>query len=352
LRQETYRACLIGCGRMGATIDDEVRDRPDSFRWLPYSHAAACGAVERLSLAAVSDVVPAKVEAARERYRVARGYTDYREMIEQERPELLCIATRPATHAETVVFAAEHGVRALYCEKPLCCSMEEADTMVAACEQHGVHFNYGTQRRYIPLYRTLRELIDTGGVGHPQALIAHCGIGAALWSHTHTADMLMYLAGDSEIDYVQGTVHAGDEDWDGERLTTDPGIPMGYARCRNGIHAYMVAGFGFDFEVSGSEGTLRTLNDGMSVQWRRAQEPWRLLEEAAFLDVPRESGTVNGLRELVSALDGQGETTGGIQRARASLEMVFGIVESHRRGGARVRLPLANRQLAIRPEGW
>ena len=35
-----YSACLIGCGRMGATIDDEVRDHPQSFRWIPYSHAA------------------------------------------------------------------------------------------------------------------------------------------------------------------------------------------------------------------------------------------------------------------------------------------------------------------------
>ncbi|MCZ6679711.1 MAG: hypothetical protein O7E52_20975 [Candidatus Poribacteria bacterium] len=35
-----YKACLIGCGRMGATIDDEVRDHPHSFLWPPYSHAA------------------------------------------------------------------------------------------------------------------------------------------------------------------------------------------------------------------------------------------------------------------------------------------------------------------------
>ncbi|SVE00582.1 uncharacterized protein METZ01_LOCUS453436, partial [marine metagenome] len=28
---KTYTAALVGCGRMGATIDDEVRDRPNSF---------------------------------------------------------------------------------------------------------------------------------------------------------------------------------------------------------------------------------------------------------------------------------------------------------------------------------
>ena len=42
---KTYRAGLIGCGRMGATIDDEVRDRPHSDLFLPYSHAAALAAI-------------------------------------------------------------------------------------------------------------------------------------------------------------------------------------------------------------------------------------------------------------------------------------------------------------------
>jgi hypothetical protein len=118
MAQTTYRACLIGCGRMGATIDDEVRDRPDSLRWLPYSHAAACTAIDRVDLVAVADVVPEKVEEIKRRYAVPRGYTDYRELIRSERPDILCIATRPGPHEEQVIFAAENGVRAIYCEKP------------------------------------------------------------------------------------------------------------------------------------------------------------------------------------------------------------------------------------------
>lgn len=348
----TYKACLIGCGRMGATIDDEVRDRPDSVRWLPYSHAAACAAVERLTLVAVADVVAAKVEAARARYQVPRGYAGYREMIVKEQPDLLCIATRPATHAETTVFAAEHGVRAIYCEKPLCCSLVEADAMVATCERYGVWFNYGTQCRYTPLFRKLRELIETGGIGRPEAVIACCGVSAAMWGHTHTADMLMFLAGDAEVEEVQATVAATHEDWDGDCLRIDAGITMGYAHFRNGVHGYLTAGSGDEYEVRGSEGTLRTLNGGSGVEWRRAREPWHLLEVESFPDVSQQSGTVSGLRELVAALDEGSETTGGIRRARASQEMIFGWVESHRRAGARVPLPLENRALAIRPAGW
>ena len=79
----TYKACLIGCGRMGATIDDEVAGRPDSFIWQPFSHAAAAVACERTDLVAVSDVFAEKAEAIRQRYGAERAYTDYQEMIEK-----------------------------------------------------------------------------------------------------------------------------------------------------------------------------------------------------------------------------------------------------------------------------
>ena len=103
---ERYKTVLIGCGRMGATIDDEVQDRPDRHLWLPYSHAAAAVACERTELVAVSDVIADKAEAIRQRYEVAVCYTDYREMIEEEKPDIVCIATRPATHSEITVFCS------------------------------------------------------------------------------------------------------------------------------------------------------------------------------------------------------------------------------------------------------
>ena len=58
----TYRAGLIGCGRMGATIDDEVTGRPHNKRPLPYSHAAAVAACDRTELVAVADVAREKAE--------------------------------------------------------------------------------------------------------------------------------------------------------------------------------------------------------------------------------------------------------------------------------------------------
>ena len=72
---DRYRTALIGCGRMGATIDDEVRDHPNSHLWIPYSHAAAAVACERTDLVAVSDVLAEKAESIRDRYGVPVCHT-------------------------------------------------------------------------------------------------------------------------------------------------------------------------------------------------------------------------------------------------------------------------------------
>ena len=152
-------SAAVGWGQRLMTRFETI---PQSFRWIPYSHAAGHTASEHIDLIAVSDVLPEKVKVIQERYNVPEGYTDYREMIRKEKPDIVSIATRPATHAEITVFAAENGVKGIYCEKPLCCSMEEADAMLEACEKHGVKFNYGTQRRYMP---TLSENAGTNRPG-------------------------------------------------------------------------------------------------------------------------------------------------------------------------------------------
>jgi predicted dehydrogenase len=252
---------------MGATIDDEVNDN------LPFSHAAGYTAVKNIDLVAVSDPIVEKVETIQKRYHVLNGYTDYREMVEREQPDIVSVATRPGSHAEITIFAAENGVKGIYCEKPLCCSMAEADAMVKACAAYNVKFNYGTNRRYQAIYWKMRELIEEGEIGNLQCVICHCGISAAQWMHTHTSDMMMYLAGDPEIEFVQGHITANDSDWEGDRLNIDPGIPMGYVQFKNGVFGYQLAAGGYEFEASGSKGKLRMPDQRIRVampNWRWA----------------------------------------------------------------------------------
>lgn len=347
----TYRVGLIGCGRMGATIDDEVKSRPDSHLFLPYSHAAAIVACERMELVAVSDPIAEKAETIRERYGAQQAYGDYREMIEKENLDVVSVATRPGPHAEQVIFAAEAGVKGIYCEKSLCNAVHEMDAMLAACEPRGVKFNYGTQRRYAALYRNARALIERGELGEVQAVIAHCGVSVAQWGHTHAADMMLFFAGDGEAEFAQGTTDARDEEWEGDRLMRDPAISSAYVKFKNGVHSYLVASTGWEFEIAGTEGKLQTLSNGMGYSLRKKDEHG----DYRPVDPPEaviESGTLRGMEDIVQALDCDGDTQGNLQLACRSQEMIFAMVESSRRGGARVDLPLENRALSIAPDHY
>ena len=56
----------MGCGRMGATIDDEIVGHHNEFLWVPFSHAAAVLSCRRTHLVAVSDVIEEKAKIVKE----------------------------------------------------------------------------------------------------------------------------------------------------------------------------------------------------------------------------------------------------------------------------------------------
>src|SRR5919199_4711613 len=170
---KTYRAALVGCSRMGAFIDNEVRSSRSIV--LPYSHASGYEACDRTDLVAGSDLREDVLAAFGKRYGVPpeRRYTDYRQMIDREQPDILSVATQPEQRAEVALYAVDHGVRALYCEKPLCTSVAEAHQLVAVVERRGVAFNMGTNRRWHPGFDALRDLIASGELGTLQTLVIY-----------------------------------------------------------------------------------------------------------------------------------------------------------------------------------
>jgi hypothetical protein len=66
-----------------------------------------------------------------------REYTDYRQMLEQERPDLVSVVPPDDHHAAPVIAAAESGVKGIICEKPLAGSLADADRMIEAVERSG-----------------------------------------------------------------------------------------------------------------------------------------------------------------------------------------------------------------------
>ena len=104
----TYRGAIVGCGRIGSTIDDEQVDRPQ-FRY-PWAHAPAIIEAKGVELVAASDLREEQLADFKHRWGVTALYSDYREMIKKEKPDIVCITTKVEERAEVVIGAAEAGV--------------------------------------------------------------------------------------------------------------------------------------------------------------------------------------------------------------------------------------------------
>ncbi len=348
-----YTAAVIGCSRMGAFIDNEVADSNPSS--LPYSHAAGYESVERIDLIACSDLRTDVMAKFGERYGVPseRQYTDYKELILKERPDIVSIATQPEHRAEIAVFACENGVKALYCEKALCASLEEADRIAQAVQRHGVVFNMGTNRRWDVGFDAMKALIDSGDLGALQSIIIYAN-GTLFNTSSHTFDLAMRLNDDVPAEWVQAFLPRGDELIDGDTVTDDPSA-QATIQFANGVIAYaLLTRRASEYEAICERGTITALNNGSGWQLRRINNSGNRrgrLEDDVYPAPPPQSSTKRLIEDLVHALDTGAPTRGGVQVARANQELIMACIESHRRGGARVQLPLIGSTLRLHRAG-
>lgn len=340
MTQKTYRVAIVGLGRMGSTIDDELPPGSPA-----YSIAAACRESARLEVVTGADIDPAKRTAFQNRWGVTALYEDYLEMIEQEKPDMVAICTRGDLHAEMAVKTAEAGVPLIYCEKAIACSGREADAVLAAVTQHGALFNTGVLRRFNRIYHQAKALIEQGEIGEPRAAV-HYAASNLLHGHIHSLDTLSFLLGDPKIVSVLGELFPRELAIENNRLDKDPnGIFQ--VLFANGVEATSVPAGGWEFEVLGTQGSVRVLSNGDGILLRKSSDQ----KGRHWVDTPvpasePHSTTQFCLEDLVGALEEGRQTLGHIEVTHHLTEACLAIAESHRLQ-QRVTLPLLNRDLYI-----
>jgi len=346
---KTYRAAVIGCSRMGGFIDNEVAGLPNHVP--PYSHAAGFVACDRTDLVACSDVREDVMEQFGLRYNIpkSRQYTDYRAMIAQENLEIVSVATQPEPRAEIVIYAAEHGVKAIYAEKALSASVVEADAMVEALERNKVFLNLGTNRRWSTAYDKMKEILDSGELGKLKSLLIY-NMGTLSNTGSHMIDLIMWLNHDEPAQWVQAHLPDSDSMFDGDLLYEDP-RGEGIIHFANGVTAYaMLTPRGVEFEAICEDGTIAALNDATEWIVRRRLPDAQGRKNLTLVESPvtmPTSSTLHLIEDLVHSLDTGEPSRCGIRNAAASNEILFAFIESHRRDGARVSLPLEHRTLRM-----
>jgi len=93
-----------------------------------------------------------------------KGYMSYIEMLRQESPDIVLIASPHRLHAQIALEAIDAGAH-LYIEKPMATSLEEALKIVEAAEKKGTIIAVGHHNRFNPAIYTASKLAAKGFLG-------------------------------------------------------------------------------------------------------------------------------------------------------------------------------------------
>ena len=154
---------------------------------------------------------------------------------------------------------------------------------------------------------------------------------------------MLYLNNDVAPKWVQAYVFDFDELVVGAEVLEDP-IGTGIIMFENDV-----IGYGLDsprraeFEAVCGRGAITALDNG--VEFRTRAQDSETSEDGPNLEFPNVSSTLNLINDIVHALDTGEPTRGGADVAYWNTQVLFGMIESHRRGGERVELPLTNHDL-------
>jgi predicted dehydrogenase len=328
-----YRVGIIGAGK-------PWRSAGATGFGMAHMHAEGYQASPDTRLIAVADVNFDNARAFQQRHSVAVAYQDYRDMLAQERLDIVSICTWPHLHAEMVIACAESGVRAVHCEKPMAPTFGEARRMVDACEASGTQLTFNHQRRFGVPFQAARDLLRTGAIGTLRRMEATCN-DLFDWG-THWFDMLFFFNHETPVEWVIGQVDMRDT-----RTifgVTVEGQGISQFRFHNGVTGMVLTG------VSAPDPLIIRLygDDGMIAIGQSDHAPLRLWNDSApgWQTIEVSEGLhdaachTRAILDLIDALNTGREPELSARRALRATELIFATYESSRRRG-RVDLPLS-----------
>ncbi|MDD6628126.1 MAG: Gfo/Idh/MocA family oxidoreductase [Lachnospiraceae bacterium] len=150
-------------------------------------------------------------------------YTDYKEMLKKEKPELVAIATESGKHAQIAIDCMTIGHANLIIEKPIALSLADADRIIETAKKEDLKVCACHQNRFNKSIQKIREALEMERFGRMFHGTAHIRwardyeyYSRAKWRGTweqdggalmnqciHNIDLLRWMMGD-EIDCVVG----------------------------------------------------------------------------------------------------------------------------------------------------
>ncbi|HEX9025439.1 MAG TPA: Gfo/Idh/MocA family oxidoreductase [Clostridium sp.] len=103
-----------------------------------------------------------------------KAYGSYEEMLNDENVDLVYIATPHSHHYEHSIMCLNHGKHVL-CEKAFTASAKQAEEILKLAESKKLLITEAIWTRYMPMAKTLNEVIESGIIGEVTSLNTNLG---------------------------------------------------------------------------------------------------------------------------------------------------------------------------------
>lgn len=331
MNEEVFRAAFIGCGKRA------------------HEHAIGVQADGRCQVVALTDISAASAERLRTEFGFqANIYTDYKQMLVKEKPDVVFICLWTPFHLPVFRDCAEAGVKAVLCEKPMSATWGECQEMGRIAEKHGCQLTFSLQRRFAKGNQTARRFIQEGKIGQVLRMdlysppnLLDCGI--------HTFDQAISYLDETPAKWVLGAVDTSEMlNW--FDVPSECGA-SGHLVFANGVHASLYSGSIDTWEptedptkiwagvrVVGTEGFMEVMWDGQIVRGVNYKDPsWKPeMEISSMSDQMKDY-----IKHAIDCLQSGEEPVVSHRKALCASEIIFAFYESVRRN-ARVELPLVD----------
>ncbi len=359
-----YRGAVIGLGWMGMLYDlaqrmgvwhvDDIdrptpeldlhrkfyyHDRHSTRKSIPTSYAEALSDRSEIELVAAADRDKRRLAAFGERYGVRALYTDAKKMLQQEKPDIVAIATNTKGRSDLTCYAVECEAKGIVTEKPIAYTLEEADHMVKACADAGVPLCCGAISTSHPAFGTAKDLMTSGTIGNVISIEAESDKNLSQhqnWSY-FVDSTPAWVIGVGDLPKRE----SGSNEFRGQgMMVTDAGLVVHF---RKGAPAVRITGTKGELYHPEHYSDWTLFQDvETSTGPHRTEMPW----PGAKMHMG--GGATNGLTDVMDCLAGKlDEPKNSGRRVAVALEVEIAIKLSAAQGGERVDLPLADRSQGL-----
>ncbi|MEK9629230.1 MAG: Gfo/Idh/MocA family oxidoreductase [Nitrospinota bacterium] len=341
-----FKTGIIGCGRIGSLLEN------DPLRGKPCTHAGGFSKLSNVKLVAGCDINESRLKSFGKQWKVKNLYTDYHEMLSENRLDILCIATWTNQHANIALDGVRAGIKGIFCEKPIDVDLKLARKLVRTCESKNIPLSINHERRWDAYYVLAHKIIQAGKIGEIKTIVGNAlswkpgelpvsdfGGGPLFHDGTHLIDLLLYFGG--PIEWVSGYETRPK----GKRYIEEMACAM--MRFKNGAMAFIEGGgarkyFNFELDIQGSEGRLLIGNSGRELYLTKKSKRFKGFQELEKVPFPEpkknESPFVVGARDMLKSIrtGKPGKSTG--KDGLKALEIIYSVYKSSQQKGKRLKI--------------